>query len=319
MGDMLKKLGVLASLTAATVLLWFAALRYDWPYLEQGFYTLLVLTVLYCVLRILLEEAVITRITDAKTRYSFRKAVSLLFVVVFLVAAIRIWVTQTETLLVSYGLIAAGIAVALQDFFKNFVGGIVIFLTGMYRVGDRVEIADTTGDVIDIGILYTSLMETGGWLTGEQETGRIDMVPNGYVLSRTVNNYTKNNNFLWDELVLPVSYDSDWKQAVTVFTDIVREETTAAAEQAEREMKELGERYYLFRRSVEPAVFLTLTDNWITFHIRYVADARGRRGVRTRITRRILEHIQQSDVIQLATESLDITSFPWAERGKNML
>lgn len=311
MSNMLKKLGVLASLAAATVLLWLGTLRYDWPYLEKGFYTLLTLTVIYCVFRILLEETVITRIKDAKTRYSFRKTISILFAVVFLVTAIRIWITQTETLLVSYGLIAAGIAVALQDFFKNFVGGLLVFLTGMYRVGDRIEIADTTGDVIDIGILYTSVMETGGWLTGEQETGRIDMIPNGYVLSRTVNNYTKDNNFLWDEIILPITYDSDWREAITVFTDIAREETTAAAEQAKREMESLGERYYLFRRSVEPSLFLTMTDNWITFHIRYVVDARGRRGVRTRITRRILEHVQQSDAIRVATESLDISSFPW--------
>jgi small-conductance mechanosensitive channel len=311
MSHMLKKLGVLASLAAATMLLWLGTLRYDWQYLEKGFYTLLTLTVIYCVFRILLEEAVITRIKDAKTKYSFRKTVSILFIVVFLVAAIRIWITQTETLLVSYGLIAAGIAVALQDFFKNFVGGLLVFLTGMYRVGDRIEIADTTGDVIDIGILYTSVMETGGWLTGEQETGRIDMIPNGYVLSRTVNNYTKDNNFLWDEIMLPITYDSDWREAITVFTDIAREETTAAAERAKREMESLGERYYLFRRSVEPSLFLTMTDNWITFHIRYVVDARGRRGVRTRITRRILEHVQQSDAIRVATESLDISSFPW--------
>lgn len=89
---------------------------------------------------------------------------------------VRIWVEYTQTLLVSYGLIAAGITIALQDFFKNFVGGIMIFTTGTYRVGDRVEINSKFGDVIDIGIFYTTLLELKEWVEAEQPTGRISMV-----------------------------------------------------------------------------------------------------------------------------------------------
>ena len=97
-------------------------------------------------------------------KYSFRKTISIINILVFLFAFVAIWIEQTETILISYGLIGAGIAVSLQDVFKNFAGGITIFSSGLFRVGDRIEINGKTGDVIDIGVLYTSIMEIGEWI-----------------------------------------------------------------------------------------------------------------------------------------------------------
>jgi len=134
-------------------------MRYPYPYLQKGFYTFLAFTILYLVFLIAFEEIVAKRIRGPKPRYSFRKTVSILYLVVFVAIIIMIWVANTHTLLVSYGLVGAGIAVSLQDFFKNFLGGIVIFVTGIYRGGDRIEINSKYSDVIDIHILYTTLME----------------------------------------------------------------------------------------------------------------------------------------------------------------
>jgi small-conductance mechanosensitive channel len=76
-------------------------------------------------------------------------------------------------------LIAAAFTITLQDVAKNFVGGLSIFLKNIYRVGDRIEIASKKGDVIDIGLLYTTIMETNEWISGDQHTGRISLIPNG--------------------------------------------------------------------------------------------------------------------------------------------
>jgi len=159
---------------------------------------------------------------QAKMRYSFKKTISILYILVFLFALVAIWIEQTETLLISYGLIGAGIAVSLQDVFKNFAGGITIFLIGLYRVGDRVEINGKIGDVIDIGVLYTTIMEIGEWVDGNQATGRLTIIPNSNVLTNIVNNFTKDHNFIWDEISLPITYDSDWTDAHSKFLDIVK-------------------------------------------------------------------------------------------------
>lgn len=280
---------------------------YPHIYLEMAFFTFLALAIVYFIFRIGLEEAIMRTVRDPKTRYSVRKATSILYVLVFILVVTRIWVEDSQTLLVSYGLIGAGIAIALQDFFKNFVGGILIFVTGIYRVGDRVEIESHYGDIIDIGLLYTTLLEIRGWVDGEQATGRLTIVPNGRVLAGTVNNYTLDHNFIWDEMSLPITYDSDWEGAVAMVMRIVTDETRAVTQQAEKEMASIMRRYYLSRRNVEPAVYITLTDNWINLGIRYISPVRERRVLRDRLFRLILAEIDGNDNIKIASETLDLS------------
>ena len=306
----MKKTIVLCLLTTISALFWLANFKYPDLYLRRGFYTFLALTILYFVSRLVFEEIVAKRIKESKTRYSFRKTVSILYLVAFVVILIRVWVENTQTLIVSYGLIAAGVAVALQDFFKNFVGGIIIFVNGTYRVGDRIEVNSKYGDVIDIGILYTTLMEMKEWVAGDQATGRLSIIPNGYVLSATVNNYTKDNDFIWDEITIPITYDSDWNEAIIKIRNIVKKETENIAGLAEKVVSELGEKYYLFKRTVEPEIFLTLTDNWITFNIRFISDVRERRWLHNKLSQVILNEIKKSEKIKIASATLEITGFP---------
>ena len=307
---MIKKIVSLLALIIITGIFWFAQFQYPNIYLEKGFYTFLAITIIYFVFKSVIEETVVRNIKEAKARYSFRKTVSILYIVGIVLVLIRIWVEHTQTLLVSYGLIAAGIAIALQDFFKNFVGGIIIFVTGIYRVGDRIELNAKIGDVIDIGILYTTLLELREWVAGDQATGRLTIMPNGLVLSGIVNNYTKDNNFIWDELELPITYDSDWKEAVTTIRRVVGAETKTMADEAEQEILKLGEKYYLTIRAVEPEIYLTLTDNWIAFHIRYITDVRKRRVIRNTLGQLILEELRKSGTVKIASATVDIVGFP---------
>ncbi|MBU7011265.1 MAG: mechanosensitive ion channel family protein [Theionarchaea archaeon] len=305
-----RKAATLLFLIVITLIFWFSNYQYPLTYLEKGFYTFLVLAILYLVFKSILEEMIAQQIDDLKMRYSFRKTMSILYVAFISLAVIRIWVEDTQTLLVTYGLVAAGVAVALQDFFKNFAGGIVIFLTGLYTIGDRIEIDSQYGDVIDIGILYTTFLELKRWVAGDQATGGLTIVPNGYVLSKTVNNYTKDNNFIWDELEIPITYESDWKEAYQKMLSIVYKETAEMTGQAEKELSALRLKYYLSERDVAPAIYIQLTDNWISFHIRYITDVRQRRAVASKLSRLILEEIQQSANIKIASTTVNIVGFP---------
>ncbi len=137
------------------------------------FYTSLVLVVTYLIFSIILGVFLLRRITDLKTRYTANKAISIVSIGIIIALCLRIWITDTSSLIVSYGIIGAAIAFALQDIFKNFVGGIIIMVSGMYRVGDRISIVDKYGDVMDIGVLFTTLMEIRGWISGDQPSGRL--------------------------------------------------------------------------------------------------------------------------------------------------
>ena len=307
---MLKRFLPLLLFTTLAASLWALNSVYPNPLLHRAFITAVAVAIIHLLFKHLFEELLIGRITVSKTRYSFRKTVSILYLVVLVAVVMNIWIESTQSLLVSYGIVAAGLAIALQDLFKNFFGGIVIFVTGIYRVGDRVEIGSMMGDVIDIDILYTTLMEMGEWMSGDQATGRLTMIPNGYILSGSVNNYTKDHSFLWDEISIPITYDSDWKEAVTKILAVVRRETAGVGRDAEESLSALEEKYYLPRKVVEPAVFITLTDNWVNFDIRYVTMVRERRITNSRLSRLILEEIEKSDDIKLASTTIDIVGFP---------
>lgn len=294
-----RKIGILILLIVLTGALWVGNSQYPHIYIKRGFRTLFVLTIIYFIFKCIFEEVVSRRIEDTKTQYTFRKTISILYVAFLLLVIVRIWVEETQTLLVTYGLVATGIAISLQDFFKNFAGGIILFSTSIYRVGDRIEVDSMYGDVIDISILYTTLLEMkkGG---GNQATGGLTIVPNGYVLSKMVDNYTKDNNFVWDEIEIPLTYESNREKAITKILNIAKKETEEMSEKAKRELLDLKSKYYLAEKDVEPTVYTTMGEERVTIVLRYITDIRERGSVRSKLTQLILEEIHRSKDLSLA-------------------
>jgi len=258
----------------------------------------------------LTEDLLSSRIKDSKTKYTFKKTAAIIYLIVLIVVVINIWIENKENLFITYGIIAAGLAVAVQDLFKNFVGGIIIFITGIYRVGDRIEINSKLGDIIDIDILYTTLLEIGEWMSGDQNTGRLTIVPNGYVLSNHINNYTKDHDFIWDDISIPITYDSNWNEALIKIFSVVEHETAQVSKSAELSLLKLEEKYYLSHKVLEPAVFVTLTDNWINLNVRYITVVRERRQLKNKLNRLILKEINNSDNIKIASTTIDIVGVP---------
>lgn len=278
------------------------------PYLENIFYTSIVMTVTYLFFTIILGVLLVGRITDMKTRYTAKKAISVLSVVFILALCLRIWVTDTSALIVSYGIIGAALAFALQDVFKNFVGGFLIIISSMYRVGDRIAIDNNFGDVMDIGILNTTLMEIRGWVSGDQPSGRLLTIPNSLVISHPLYNYTRDHSFVWDEISIPLTYDSDWRRAKELILGIVIRETASMTTQADAEIERIGETYYLPKKVVEPSAYITLTDNWITLEVRYVTDVRSRRTLRSRLNELALAAIENDDRITISSTTVTVTT-----------
>lgn len=280
-----------------------------WPSVlaQRAFQTALAVAVSHGLFRVVAEGVALNRVRDAKTRYTLRKALGVSFWIVSAAAVMRVWVADPQAITVAYGLVGAGVAVSQQDLFKNLAGGMVLFFGGPYRIGDRIAVGAYRGDVIDVGMLYTSLLEIGEWVDADQATGRITVLPNGMLLSGTVHNYTKDHAFLWDEIVLPISFDSDWGKGADRIRLLVEELTRDDTELARSEVERLEEKYFLSPRNMEPSVFVSPNENWITFHIRYVAEVRDRRIVKDLLSKAVLELIQDSDDLKLGYNSLVVT------------
>ncbi len=295
---------VLLVATVTTLAIWFF-------FPEQVTYRLflsaLAVTVIYCIFSLLLDTVFRRKISDTRSRYTATKVVSVLEILLMAAIVARIWVEDVSTLVVFFGIIGAGVAIALQDVFKNFAGSITILLSGIYSVGDRIEIDGRYGDVMDIGIMNTTMMELRSWVDGDQATGRLTIVPNGKVITSPVNNYTKDHSFIWDEIQVPVTYRSDWRRAIEVINAIVKTETAEINRLASREIEEIGEKYYLPKRDIEPAVYVRITDNWIMLSVRYVTNARERRIMHARLSRLILEALEKEATVEVSSTTMEVS------------
>jgi small-conductance mechanosensitive channel len=303
----IRKLAIFAALVAAGVALW---LLNPTGRLVLA-YSFFALAGVYFLFSIVLQEVALRRVKDRRTRYSLSKALTVLYVLIFVGTVTVLWVQEPQALVVSVGLVGAAVAFVLQDFLKNFVGGLAILASDIYSVGDRIEVEEWLGDVVDVGLLYTTLLEMRGWVAGDQATGRLVTVPNGLAVSGVVSNYTKDFPYLWDEIRFPISQGSDLAYAMERFRAIAESETEDEAARAEAALTEVVmEKYYLTEREVRPSVYLSFNDDWVDVYVRYVTSVYDRRAMRSRLFQLMLQEIRSSDRIEIGSDTTGIDLFP---------
>ncbi len=208
------------------------------------------------------------------------------------------------------GILGAGIAFASQEVIGSFAGYLNIVTGNLYHIGDRVRIGDVVGDVMDITLLRTTLMEIGEWVKADQYTGRNVSVANRTVFASPVFNYTQHFHFLWDEITIPITYDSNWRRAGELMLEHGREYSSVLLAEAEAELRQMKEHYPLEETVVEPTLYVVMTDNWIEMTLRYVVEARKRRPVQAKLHRELLQHFEDEKEITVASATFEIVGFP---------
>src|ERR1700726_4858398 len=160
-----------------------------------------------------LEQTLPRRFGRADARYKVRKFVVFSGYLSILLFLAILFEDRLGRLSFALGVVGAGVAVALQDVVASIAGAFSIGFSKLYAVGDRVQIGDTRGDVIDIGLLRTTLMETGNWVSRDLYNGRIARIPNSTVLRGSVFNYSLGFRFIWDEINVLFKITSDCQLA----------------------------------------------------------------------------------------------------------
>jgi len=246
------------------------------------------------------------RIREPRERYARRKLLGTSLIVAVFVVLLITWSTPLRNTGVFLGLVGAGVAVALKDPLLSIFGRIAILAGGMYTVGDRVEIGQMKGDVIDVGVMYTRLMEIGNWIGGDMATGRTVQFSNSMVFGNAIFNYTSHFEYIWDEIRLPITYASNLKAANEILLGIGGEYTKEFLAGAEKELDQMGRDFLVPTFELAPAVYLKVTSNWVECSLRYIVDAKKRRAASNFIFRKVFERIQQREDIQIASETMDI-------------
>lgn len=297
---------IISILLTSTVLLFLFSNNYYFPFATQVIDSLIVVLFVYS-LKFIIDNWIASKIFEKRAQFSFRRFIDVISAIALALVLLSIWVEDPTTLIVSSGILGAGIAIALQDLFRNLAGGLLAMFSKVYKIGDRIEVDGNYGDVLNVGLFNTTMMEIKEWIDGDQATGRICVIPNGVVLSGIIHNYSKEFNYIWDEIIVPITYDSNWKVAYDKLSKVVQKQTKQITTEAKNSLKGLGSKYYLTARKVDPSIFITLTDNWIEFKVRYITEIKNRRAVSTKISRLILEEIEKTSDVNIASSTLSVS------------
>jgi small-conductance mechanosensitive channel len=205
--------------------------------------------------------------------------------------------TYTATFL---GLLSAGVAIALSDVLKNLAGWAYILTRRPFRTGDRIEIGDHAGDVIDVRVFRFSILEIGNWVHADQSTGRIIHIPNGLVFTAPVANFTEGFSFIWHEIPLLITFESDWKRAEAVFGAVLAEVAPGITGKAAERIKATAREYRIKYTHLTPAVYVSVQDSGVLLTGRVLVSARQRRAVDQDVWKRLLTVIATEPTIELA-------------------
>lgn len=258
-----------------------------------------------------LKSRINTIVKESTSRYKIRKAVSLVSYIILIIFTIATFKEDMSGFAVAIGVIGGGIAFALQEVIISIAGWLAITFSSFYNVGDRIKIGSITGDVIDVGILRTTLMECGEWVKSDLYSGRIVRVANSFIFKDPVYNYSGEFPFLWDEITLPIRYASSVEYTRHTLERIADETVGEFTSSVSESWRNLSKLYAVEEARIEPMVTLVATDNWIEFTLRYVVDYKKRRSTRDQLYTRFLEEVSLSEgKIQMASQTSEIVAFP---------
>ncbi len=263
------------------------------------FESVFVILVIIIIQRIV-KKVLIAKVQDIKVRYQWQKISLYLAVFLIIIFLINTWLNIFGSVATFLGLISAGIAIALKDPLVNMVGWGFILIRQPFKVGDRIQIGKVAGDVIDIRLFQFSLNEIGNWVDADQSTGRIIHIPNGIVFTEPQANYTEGFQYIWNEIPVLLTFESDWRKAKQILTDIVNHHGVMLSNEAEKQIKEAAKRFLIFYSVLTPIVYTSVKDSGVMLTMRYMCNPRERRLIEEKIWEDVLTSFSKYDDIDFA-------------------
>ncbi len=261
--------------------------------------SVLTILVLWLARRLVLRVAN-RRIDDPRARYQWSKSSGYIAFILGLLLLGQIWLEAIRNIGTFLGLLSAGLAIALRDLVANLAAWVFILLRQPFTVGDRIQVGEHQGDVVDIRLFQFTLLEIGGWVQADQSTGRVIHVPNSKVFSESLANYTAEFPFIWHEIPVLVTFESDWRRAKEILRAVVEEQAGSVVEQAKAAVHQASRKFLIFYRRLTPTVYTGVEDSGVLLTVRFICPVRERRGFSERIWEAVLTAFAAEDGIDLA-------------------
>jgi small-conductance mechanosensitive channel len=271
--------------------------------LENQYFPILrsvVLGALLIVLTVTLAKGIriywIEQLDNKAARFNLKRVLNLLTFVAIIVIGLSVISANWYTALISLGVLSLILGFALQTPISSLIGWVYLLIRQPYRVGDRIQIGEAKGDVIDVSYLDTTLWEFGGpYLSTQHPSGRIIKFPNSLVLNETVYNYSwPLFPYVWNEIKFQVAYDSDLDFISRTMQEVVSEEIGEQMVELVQVYRELLKQTPVDELEIRegPVVHFRVSENtWLEAIVRYLVHPKESGRIKTRITRNLLDRL----------------------------
>lgn len=292
------------------------------PDLTPGIQVNLLVSVVVVLLLLVARRGILAfvgrRIESTELRYRWAKATGYVAFIVGGLILMEVWFTALRSLGTFLGLLTAGLAIALKDLVADLAGWIFILWRRPFDLGDRIEIGNFAGDVVDRRIFQFTIMEIGNWIGADQSTGRLIHVPNAALFTKPLANYVSGFPYLWNELEVMVTFESDWRRAKQILDDVARDYTVDITREALEPRLRDQERFLIHYRKLTPVVYTSVVDSGVLLTLRYLCRPRERRGTAGELWEHILDAFAQAPDVTLAypTRRINLDREVRAQEGR---
>jgi small-conductance mechanosensitive channel len=261
--------------------------------------SILVIIVLWIV-NTIIANVIEKKVADLKSKYQWKKTTTYLIVFLGFLIVGRIWFEGIQSLATFLGLLSAGLAIALKDLIMNLAAWIFIIWRKPFVVGNRIQLGENSGDVIDLRPFQFTILEIGNWVKADQSTGRMIHIPNGLVFTQPLINYDYGFKYIWNEIPVLITFESDWQKAKDILHKIADDNALQITSKVEQEIKLTAKRFLIFYNVLTPNVYTSVEDSGVLLTIRYLTDIKKRRSTTEAIWEGILVAFAQHEDINLA-------------------
>jgi small-conductance mechanosensitive channel len=245
--------------------------------------------------------AFVTKHVDSQAiRYRWSKATAYGSFVLGLLILIQVWFTAIQSLGTFLGLLSAGLAIALKDLVADVAGWFFILWRRPFELGDRIEVAGMKGDVVDRTIFQITIMEVGNWIEADQSTGRLIHIPNSLIFTQPLANYVAGFPYLWNELKIGVTFESDWRKAKSILEGLAEHLEVDLKHDSPAPRRKDDDRFLIRYRKLTPIVYTSVGDSGVLLTLRYICGPRERRGTAAKLWEQILDAFADEPSIDFA-------------------
>lgn len=240
------------------------------------------------------------KLADVKEKYYWIRAAKYFISIVSFILLVVVWISEFQSFATFFGLIAAALTIALKDLFVNMAGWIFIITRKPFQLGERIQVGEHRGDVIDIRIFQFTINEIGNWVDADQSTGRIIHIPNGKVFTEPQANFNQGFSHIWHEINVLVTFETNWQKTKQILTEIVNKHASTLSEEAKKTLVEASKKYMIIYNQLTPIVYTKVKESGIQFSMRFLITPHRRRGTEEAIWEDVLSAFAEHDDINLA-------------------